>query len=779
MITYASVARQVRLVLATRNAHKADEISRLLAGSGLSPETLDAFPGLAEVVEDRDTLEGNAAKKAVETARFCGAWALADDTGLEVDALGGAPGVYSARWAGPGCTYADNCDKLRRELAAVPKARRAARLRTVMALSSPDGRVESAEGRLEGAIAEAPRGTAGFGYDPLFELPDGRTLAELSADEKNGLSHRGRALRAILPRLLALGSAPALALVLALAAPARADKTEPGQETIWDQIMAQQAHNELREAGEDLQQKRYGSALHIARHAVAVDPRDPGARMMLGIAQYWNGMVDESIASYKSAIELDPSNAQAHLLLGISYAWKNDSPQAEAEFTRAVELDPTRPDAQMDLGSVIEGRGDYQGALERFRKALELDKKSPVNHFQLGTLYRRLGRHADAAAEFREAVKYEPNYEDALLELGCALDRLGQSKDAISTLRRAVELKPGDAVARMRLARLYLSEGQRPKAREVLAGAFHLTPEGEGDGLQLSVAFAGGQKPEAAPGADGPEKAPKKPDVPAPDPKDPLAMFERNLRRVPLDQSAILHVDALFLPRPKLVKEGPGEASSLRRALAQANKNASADDGTSAKAVRRDYPLTASDEAGREEQIKKIMADLREVMKTAPPDSDARLGMNLTYTRPSDVARSDSASTPKVTYEPRQVGNDMGLWVIGSGWMALVAEVLPEPGDRPEHPDDADWWITAGLAHASVGEGQHAAEDFVRATELDPRSPTAWLGRGVAFAISGDEPGAIAALRKVLALDPKNKAASDGLDWLTRPASAAQVQEPK
>jgi len=198
-------------VLATRNAHKAAEISRLLAGSGVSVASLDEFPGVAEVVEDQPTLAGNAEKKAVETARACAAWALADDTGLEVDALAGAPGVYSARWAGPGCTYADNCAKLLRELRAVPAERRGARFRTVLALSSPEGRVETVEGRLDGAVAEAPRGSGGFGYDPLFVVSDGRTLAELSTDEKNELGHRGRALRAMLPRLRALGAAGARA----------------------------------------------------------------------------------------------------------------------------------------------------------------------------------------------------------------------------------------------------------------------------------------------------------------------------------------------------------------------------------------------------------------------------------------------------------------------------------------------------------------------------------------------------------------------------------------
>ncbi len=207
MITYRPVTRQVRLVLATRNAHKAGEIARLLDGSGVSCVGLDAFPEMREVVEDCDTLEGNAAKKAVETARVCRAWALADDTGLEVAALHGAPGVFSARWAGPGCTDADNRDKLVRELAGVAPRDRAARFRTVLALSSPDGRVRTAEGRLDGSIAEAPRGRGGFGYDPLFALPDGRTLAELAPEEKNALSHRGLALRAILPDLRALGAA--------------------------------------------------------------------------------------------------------------------------------------------------------------------------------------------------------------------------------------------------------------------------------------------------------------------------------------------------------------------------------------------------------------------------------------------------------------------------------------------------------------------------------------------------------------------------------------------
>lgn len=753
-------------MLATRNAHKAEEIGRLLGTAAVA--SLDAFPPFPETVEDRDTLEGNAEKKAVEAARACGTWALADDTGLAVEALGGAPGVYSARWAGPGCSYRDNCDKLVRELDGVAPEKRKASFRTVMALSDPNGKVEFVEGRLDGVIATAPRGTGGFGYDPLFVLPDGRTLAELGLEEKNAISHRGRALRAILPRLKAL---LLTALLAALAAPAFADKTEPGQETVWDQIMAAQAMRGMRQGHRYIEEKKFDLALQEMKRAVAADPKNATGYMLLGVAQYWNGMVDESIGSYNTAIGLDPASSQAYLLLGISYAWKGDAIASEAAFLKATELDPTRADARMNLGSIRETRGDVPSALELFRKAVDLDKKNPLYRFQLGQLYRKLGRDGDAAEQLREAVRLESNYEDAMLELGCAEERLKEDKGAISTLKKAVSLKPGDSVARMRLARLQLKAGDRAKARATLADAFHLTPEVGGGGLQLSVSYAGGKR--AARPGEAPEEAKTKalPPEAASQENDPLAVFERNLRRVPLDQGALMRVDAVFLPRPRLVRGGPGEGASLKKALARAHEGEPSSGAP--QSVRREYPLKPGDAGPREEQIKRIMDDLRKTMREAPPDTDARLGMNLTFTRPVDAGRGDAENPAKVSYQPRQVGNDMGLWVIGTGWMALVAEVLPENGEKPDHPDDADWWTATGLAHAAVGEGQKADTAFRRAAELDPNSVPAWLGRGVSAVMIGDEPGAVAALRRALVIAPKNKAAADGLKWLLRPAASA------
>lgn len=195
---YGSPMPPPEIVASTRNPHKLDEIRAILNGSGvrvlglgdLPPELQDA----PDVVEDRPDLEGNAAKKAETIHRFTALPTMADDTGLEVDALGGRPGVHSARYAGESATDADNRQKLLGALS--DAADRSARFRTVIAYVTDDG-THLFEGVCEGTIIREERGTGGFGYDPIF-LPDGhdRTFAELSTDEKNRISHRARAVRA-------------------------------------------------------------------------------------------------------------------------------------------------------------------------------------------------------------------------------------------------------------------------------------------------------------------------------------------------------------------------------------------------------------------------------------------------------------------------------------------------------------------------------------------------------------------------------------------------------
>jgi XTP/dITP diphosphohydrolase len=182
------------LVLATHNRHKGEELAALLGDLGMTIRTLDEFPDAPDVIEDGDTCEANAIKKARAIAEFTGLPAVADDTGLEVDALGGRPGIYAARYAGEDATYEDNCQKLLRELMGVPRERRTARFLTVAALALPSDGVRVARGTLDGVITEEASGTSGFGYDPVFLIPElGKTLAQLSADQKNTISHRAKA----------------------------------------------------------------------------------------------------------------------------------------------------------------------------------------------------------------------------------------------------------------------------------------------------------------------------------------------------------------------------------------------------------------------------------------------------------------------------------------------------------------------------------------------------------------------------------------------------------
>jgi len=201
--------RRLQLVCGSANPDKVVEIEAILNDAGrelgIEVELLPRPAGLGEVTEDADTLEGNARLKAVAVARAAGLPAVADDTGLEVPALGGAPGVYSARYAGPDATYAENRERLLRELAGCSGDERRAVFATVVIVQWPDGRSVMARGECHGRIAEQERGARGFGYDPLFapdDDPEGRTFAEMSDAGKNAVSHRGRAFRNLV-RMLA------------------------------------------------------------------------------------------------------------------------------------------------------------------------------------------------------------------------------------------------------------------------------------------------------------------------------------------------------------------------------------------------------------------------------------------------------------------------------------------------------------------------------------------------------------------------------------------------
>ena len=185
--------RQIPLVIATRNAGKIREITELLSGFAVDIKGLSDFGPIPEVVEDGRSFDENAYKKASFTARVLGIPALADDSGLVVEALDGAPGVYSARWAGEAADDAEKCRLLLEKLRGAENRRAA--FQCVISVAVPSGAALTYEGRCEGRIAEQPAGENGFGYDPVFYYPPlGKTFAQLSSAQKNRVSHRGRAL---------------------------------------------------------------------------------------------------------------------------------------------------------------------------------------------------------------------------------------------------------------------------------------------------------------------------------------------------------------------------------------------------------------------------------------------------------------------------------------------------------------------------------------------------------------------------------------------------------
>ncbi len=193
--TFATEPLMISVVLATRNRHKVEELSAMLSELPLKILSFHDFPDMPDVVEDGATLTENAVKKASAVASFTGLPSLADDTGLEVEALDGAPGVRSARFAGEPPNWEENNCKLLSNLNGIDGPGRAAAFRCVVALAVPGEKVRTVEGVTRGVILESPRGQGGFGYDPLF-LPEGHelTYAEMPSEEKNAVSHRGKAI---------------------------------------------------------------------------------------------------------------------------------------------------------------------------------------------------------------------------------------------------------------------------------------------------------------------------------------------------------------------------------------------------------------------------------------------------------------------------------------------------------------------------------------------------------------------------------------------------------
>ncbi|MBI4248421.1 MAG: tetratricopeptide repeat protein [Elusimicrobia bacterium] len=562
-------------------------------------------------------------------------------------------------------------------------------------------------------------------------------------------------------------------LVLGAATPASASRPqEPaGQRTVWDELMSQQAMRKLRSGYDLLTAGRYDLAVREFSRAVLSDPKNPQAHMMLGVAYYWYGDVDQSLAEYRETLRLDPRNAQAHQLLGIAYAWKAQTMEAYEAFTKAVGLDPSRSDIHMNLGSVLDSMNRVPEALESFRKAVNLEPENPLYLFQLGMVYNQIGREAEAAETFAKALKFYPEFQDALLELGATYERDGQYDKAREPFNKAVKFKKGDAVARLRLGLNYMRGGDVQSARKVLEDAFFLTPTSKGNSIALSVAYSGRDRG----AADGGTTERVRSDEEAASKQRSLETFEKNLRRIPVNQEAEVQAQLTYVPRPELVMakgtEAPGDrGGSLKQALEK-----SIGSPPSAMILQREFNLRSGNFKQRDEQIRKLLSELQATLDQIPPEANVHVGMNINYRSPHDPQSAEASA--RAAYEPRNIGNDLGLWVKGTGWMNLVKEVVPVlAGMLEENGAQSETWILLGLAHLTLGNAETAGSSFEKAMEISPRDSLAYLGLGVAWIEAGREDRAVETYKKLLEIAPKNKVAKQSLEWLTRPLETDEIK---
>lgn len=515
--------------------------------------------------------------------------------------------------------------------------------------------------------------------------------------------------------------------------------------TVWDQIMQDQARTDIRRGMGEMAQTRYKDASNSFAKAVIKNAKDPLGYLLLGAALYWEGKVDDAISEYNEALRLDPQNAMAYQLLGIAAGWKGDIQTAQEHFLSANRLDPNKADTHMNLGSTYAVQNELEKSLEHFRRATELAPREPLYHYQLGTLYEALGRDEQAEESFKKALHYFSAYEDAQLSLGALYEKMNRPQEALKFYKKAVKTKPGDYVARLRYAFLLLRQGQEIQARETLEEAFSIS-KFKADGLALNTVYrASGSAVQ--------------------DFEKQIEKFADNLSRVAPSKPVQIEVEVQYAP-PAQPQPGNKKSGSFEREyqkIRAANLAASSGD---TRTFKRTFTLPAVSTQEREEQIKNFSQGLREVVSQRPEGYQVNLslqGRTADYAAPH--ALTQNGAVPKAVYDPRIVGNDMGLWVMGRSWLQFVLEAQEELQDYA-CPTGNLCALLKGLAGLAQGNAGAAQEAFKEAEHLSPTDALAKLGLGTAAIISGEDEQARIYYRRALELDPKNKTAARNLKVL-------------
>lgn len=539
--------------------------------------------------------------------------------------------------------------------------------------------------------------------------------------------------------------------------------------TYWENLMREQSSLNLKQGFYDLAKHDYKTAEQTFAKATIKDPTKPYPHIFLGIALYWQGRLEEAISQYKEALNLDPENAQAHQLLGIAYAWKGQIKPALEHFQAAYKKEPNRADVNMNLGSTYGALNDYENSLFHFRRAVELEPRHPLYIYQLGSLYEFLGRDELAKEAFRKAIKIYPSYEEAILALAVLSEKLGEAARAKNYYYKALSLKPGDSIARLRLVNLLLKQDKSEDAFEIIQRAFLIAPVSN-EGLALSLSYGG----TAAQGSSTSNQNLQENSAETLDKQ--LAGFKKRLSKIPAEEEINLQVQTEITPKnfnPLIenssAKEG-GQTSLFDKKIEQNLSNT----------FSRSFTLAPATQDGRKEQLDKLFEGLNNVLKEGAKENEVKMFLqasSLKKEAPSSNGQNNSYGQAqnsiggRATYNPYNVGNDMGLWVVGKTWLKYIEEVQNEIEQKTLKEPTLENYILSGFMYLTLGQGAQALENFTKAGALAKNKPElkeiCLLGIGTSYIVLGQEEAAAELYKQVLKINQNNKIAQNNIEILT------------
>ena len=525
-------------------------------------------------------------------------------------------------------------------------------------------------------------------------------------------------------------------------------KTDYSQ-TVWDRMMLEQSAADMRRGMDEMSRARYKEATDSFARAVIKNAKSPLPYLLLGASLYWSGKVEEAVSEYKEAQRLDPKNPLSYQLLGIAAGWKGDVKQAQEYFLQANSLDENKADTHMNLGSTYAVERNWEKALEHFRRAVELAPQEPLYHYQLGTLYESMGRDEQAEESFKKALRLFPLYEDAQLSLGALEEKLNRPQEALKYYKKAVHTKPGDYVARLRYAFLLAKQGNKKKAREVLAEAFSIT-RFKPEGLALNAVYrASGRSAE--------------------DFKERIEDFKKGLEKVSASKAVNIEVSLEYNPVSSAPKNTTRRGQTFEQAYQTLRPENAAQDGLAPRAFKRMFTLPETTAEERQQQIDNLISGLEQAVLAGSGKYNVNLSMQgrtVDFASPSALTQNN-LTAPKAVYDPRIVGNDMGLWVMGRTWIFFVEDAAAELQDSLSvcAPDNL-CELLMGVAALARGNSGEAAQAFLASQNKNPQDVLSWLGLGTAAVVAGQDDEARTHYERALRLEPKNKIAVRNLKVL-------------